>query len=185
MKYFLSLLIFLIFFGFAPRDKDRSIPWSPRQLTWADFQGKPHPRSNVGAVTYSGMRYSFEGNSNAYNITVVATFDPERSWVNKKAANNHVLRHEQLHFDITELYARKMRAALKKISPGTQKPDVAASKLYNRYTNESREYQDRYDHETDHSRNEAKQAFWDKKITGELAALDHEAGTVITITARR
>ena len=161
------------------------IPWSPqRLLSWDDFKGKPHPRSSVGAVTYSGIRYAYESAGDSIRISVTATFDPGISWVNIRAANAYVLRHEQNHFDITELYARKLRAALKKINPSIPRPHLAAEKLYSRFAAESRDYQDRYDKETDHSRNQANQSRWDQLIKTELARFDEVSDTLIFLNSK-
>ncbi len=43
---------------------------------------------------------------------MVAFFDRQRSWVKNEAKLDYVLRHEQGHFDIFEVYTRKIRKAL-------------------------------------------------------------------------
>jgi hypothetical protein len=169
-------------FAFTLKSGDQSFSWSEKQLTWDDFRGKPHTKSRVGAITYSGIKYSYEQSGSSLSMKVVATFDPDLSWYNKSTANEYVLRHEQLHFDITELYARKLRAALKQISPKAAKPSAIAEKLYDKFFSESRDYQDLYDHETNHSRNEARQAEWDKKISSALKELQPHADTFIFIS---
>jgi len=174
----------LLVFSFTLKTGDESIPWSEKPLRWDDFRGKPHPRSNVSALTYSGIKYNFEQNGNRLTMKVVATFDPEHSWVNNDLATEYVLRHEQLHFDISELHARKLRAALKQISPTTSRPNSDAEKLYDKFTKESRKYQDRYDAETGHSGNEINQAAWDKKITMELNEMKAEEDTVVLLIVR-
>ena len=53
-----------------------------------------------------------------FGSTAQATFDPNTSWVrNPKTASEALLRHEQLHFDITEVYARLMRQKLALFAP--------------------------------------------------------------------
>ena len=48
----------------------------------------------------------------SYDAKVYAHFYPDKSWVIKEQSSEHILNHEQLHFDITELHARKFRKQL-------------------------------------------------------------------------
>ena len=43
-------------------------------------------------------------------------FYPESSWYIPETANEVILSHEQLHFDISELFARKMRERVARFS---------------------------------------------------------------------
>ena len=66
------------------------------------------------AVTASGITFSFSvSQSNAvfvdFNAEVEAHFYPEKSWYLKDKGDDHILAHEQLHFDITELHVRQLR----------------------------------------------------------------------------
>jgi len=173
------ILFFSIFFS---GHEGRYITWSATvPLTWDDFRGRPHVHSSVGAVTMSGISLNYEGTEGSLVATVKATFDKEESWVNLKAADDHVLRHEQLHFDITELYARKLRAALKRISSGIPKPEKVVEKLFDRYSGESKSYQDLYDKETDHSRNVKQQAAWEEKVKRELDLMAGDTAMMVMI----
>jgi hypothetical protein len=175
-------VILLFFCFFISGHDERYITWSSTvPLTWGDFQGRPHLHSSVGAVTMSGISLKYEGTEGALVATVKATFDREESWVNRKAADDYVLKHEQLHFDITELYARKLRAALKQINPGVPKPEKVVERLFDRYSGESRTYQDLYDKETDHSRNVKQQAVWEERINRELNLMVSDTALMVMI----
>ena len=84
--------------------------------------------------------------------------------------------HEQGHFDITEIFARKMAKAMDdyKFNPRTFRADLDT--IYQQIMKEKEEYQERYDHETDYSRDKKMQAEWLKKIAEELEELDEWAG---------
>ena len=72
--------------------------------------------STAAATTASGISYNFstsyENNELKVEYTVSAYFYPTRSWYKPEVCNDVTLMHEQLHFDITELYARKMSKQL-------------------------------------------------------------------------
>lgn len=43
------------------------------------------------------------------SITIIAYMDKNKSWIRKKYADSLALTHEQGHFDLTEIYARKFK----------------------------------------------------------------------------
>ncbi|MBK7855774.1 MAG: hypothetical protein IPJ79_13560 [Bacteroidetes bacterium] len=45
------------------------------------------------------------------SITIIAYMDKNKSWIRKKYADSLALTHEQGHFDLTEIYARKFKKA--------------------------------------------------------------------------
>ena len=96
------------------QDKD-TMSWNhDYRLEWSDFKGEPKESSNVVAVTASGITFGFSTTKSEtrlidYNYTVKADFYPDQSWCHKARVNNNILNHERLHFDITELHARKFR----------------------------------------------------------------------------
>lgn len=100
MKIVSFLLVFL--FLFASSEK---IPWSEDvKLTWDDFKGRPDMRSPFVAMTNSGIVFSYQVTSENGNLSltteVEAQFHPEISWYKPDRVNNHVLQHEQGHFNI-------------------------------------------------------------------------------------
>lgn len=85
------------------------------KLNWADFAGAPdYNFADVSALTSSGIIH-FKGCEYGKIIyEVYAYFDKSQSWVKEEARTEHHLQHEQIHFDITELYARRLRKELAK-----------------------------------------------------------------------
>jgi predicted secreted Zn-dependent protease len=69
-----------------------------------------------------------------------------------------------LHFDIAELFARKLRRQLKeyKFNKKTVAEDV--NNIYMNIMEEHQNMQRLYDEETDHSRLEVKQKEWEKRV---------------------
>jgi len=161
-KYlFLALLIPTWSLG---QDKDEKlIAWNvTRQLTWDDYKGTPDPNSDAAAstTTYLGIEYKLD--NSGFGWTIQCSFSISRSWGRNKTDN--VLKHEQGHFDIAEIFARKLNKKMKEypFNQTTYKTDLP--KIYTTITEEKEAFQEQYDNETDHSRKKEQQAAWEKKI---------------------
>jgi hypothetical protein len=144
------------------------IGWSAdRPLTWSDYKAKPDPSSGAAAstATFLGFDYQYRNGSLTYKIT--NTFSPDRSWGRHKTA--YILAHEQGHFDIAEIYARKLYQRMSAYKPGKNfQKDLG--QIYENVSNEKAVYQQQYDRETNHSIKTDEQAAWLKKIAEELKA---------------
>ena len=170
------LLLFFLFAGYAQQgeqDEDQII-WDPdRRLTWADFRAEPPGRSDVAALTASGISYSFSsmqrGNEMVINYEVTANFYPSRSWYQPDLASPTILAHEQLHFDITELFARKFRKRLES-TRFTENIKAEVRDIFQQINRELKQYQDRYDLETNSSRLMDRQWEWQYNIDLKMAA---------------
>jgi predicted secreted Zn-dependent protease len=77
------------------------------------------------------------------------------------------LLHEQLHFDISEVFARKMAQEMSE-TKFTKNIKQEVRVLYKRILKELDAFQRRYDSETDFSRNIEKQKLWQKQINSLL-----------------
>lgn len=144
------------------------------KLSWSDFKAHPDNKLSAVAITASGITFGFsvtqtdKNQVTSFDTDVSAHFYPEKSWFKPELADNYLLDHEQLHFDITELHARKFREQITKLKNlSTVKQDL-------RYLNESinralARMQNTYDDESDYSRNEEAQAKWQAYINTELA----------------
>lgn len=160
---------------FVPQN-DSVLSWNDSyELSWIDFKAKPNNKVNATAVTASGITFGFsirESNSCpvSYTTEVHAHFYPEKSWFKQELANNHVLVHEQLHFDITELHARKFRQQINELKiSNTIKNDL---RNLHKDTNKALEkMQNKYDAETNFSRNIEFQYKWQLYIDEELKKL--------------
>ncbi|MDP6909549.1 MAG: hypothetical protein QF371_08585, partial [Flavobacteriales bacterium] len=97
----------------AQAEKCRScIEWQEeRVLKWSDFKGKPNKLSKNEALTDSGIAISLTCDDEHSEVKVESFFNPYKSW-SKNHTSDYLLEHEQLHFDITELFARKLRKQL-------------------------------------------------------------------------
>lgn len=148
------------------------IPWSAiRPLTIADFLGRPGPADRLAASTSTDIKAGAACRDFVFTGTVQATFDPKTSWFREpKTASAALLRHEQLHFDLTELYARSMRQKLQifQAKADCNKLQPAFNTLTKAVYAEWDREQNRYDQETNHGLNAVRQAAWEKQTQRRL-----------------
>ena len=152
-----------------------AISWSAtRPLTLADFLGRPAAGEPLAALSATDIRAGAACRDYVFSGTVKATFDPNTSWLrDAKGATPMLLRHEQLHFDLTEVYARLLRQKLvafqakancEKLQPAF---DNLTKPLYTAWNRE----QNRYDQETNHGLNAVRQVYWEKQTQLRLEQL--------------
>jgi len=161
-KFFLLILFF-----FPGKQPNHMIDWKPdRKLTWKDFEAKPLVQTDNAALTSSNINFKFGYGSAGFHYSITCRFDKSRSWV--KIKTDHILAHEQGHFDIAEIHARKLKKALSeyKYNEATVSADI--NKIYEGLMKQHHEMQSLYDQQTDHSRNNEKQEEWLKKIADAL-----------------
>ena len=148
-----------------------TVRWTPdRPLQWADFQGQPDPTNIHKAYSFGKMTYSYRYKGTTLSTEVACTFDKLKSWT--RTTDSAVLAHEQDHFDINEIYARRLRKAYQdyRFNPPTVKGDLAD--IYSKLSSELRQMQEQYDGQSDHGRLVDIQHEWDKKIKTELVELE-------------
>jgi hypothetical protein len=153
------------------------IPWSAtRRLTVADFLGRPN--TPLAASTSSDIKANIGCTDFVFNGSAQATFDPNTSWFrDPKHATEALLRHEQLHFDITEIYARKLRqkmVAFKQTADCGKLQPAFNNLTKSVYTEWGRE-EARYDQQSNHGLNAAQQAAWEQQVQQRLEQLKEYA----------
>ncbi|MEQ8220161.1 MAG: DUF922 domain-containing protein [Arenibacter sp.] len=167
MKKVVWLLIgLMLHLGYGQAEE--VVLWTPTgKLEWSDFKGKPSNISNAAAITASGITYSFSAQGTKdrmeLDFKVDTHFYPDKSWYKPKLANPIILSHEQLHFDISEVYARKLRQILDK-TKFTSNAKSEVKEIYRNILRELNDYQNQYDSETNFSRDTVQQLIWNKKI---------------------
>ena len=183
MKKFLCLISFLVLLSSFYQDRKDIIVWQEgKLLTWDDFQGKPAKRFSAASTHYNTFKTT-EEKGNKAEVVVEAIFYKNKSWKKMSWCNNDVLAHEQKHFDIVELYARKLRKQIleRKYSSYTNVKAVTDS-LYDAMDKEMDLFQDKYDDETDASMNGDKQREWNKMIMDGIKGLSAYKNTTFTVS---
>ncbi|WP_281540763.1 DUF922 domain-containing protein [Maribacter aestuarii] len=166
-------LLILLFTMVSGGTAQEVVPWDAgKRLSWKDFKGEVPIGVGAAATTASGISYNFstyyEGTKMMVDYEVNAFFYPEKSWYRPKICNDTTLIHEQLHFDISELFARKMSLEMAKTS-FTKNVKAEVRAIYKKTLRELNDFQNRYDDETDYSRNVPQQVAWTKKIVKALS----------------
>lgn len=143
------------------------------QLTWNDYKAVPDHSSEMSAFSYITLSCnSISGNLMYIDLKVEAKFHKEKSWVKKlKRDHDYLLGHEQRHFDIGEIYRRKMVQSLENFDFSRKylqrDLDAITKSVYTGHE----ETQERYDLESNHSIDKAAQKKWDDYIDRELEKL--------------
>jgi hypothetical protein len=186
MKFLCAMLLASLL-SFTQDDKQDLIAWSANyKLQWQDFKGNAQGGSTLKAMTWSTIKTeNFKATANNITLTISASFIKKQSWKQKEINNADLLTHEQIHFDITEVYARKLR---QKISEAKfSNPKQAAQeigKLSNEIFRESSAEQKKYDAETKHSINKEAQTKWNKSVESELERLNAYSNTQLNLNIK-
>ncbi len=175
-KFGLHLLLGLFMIIFASSaDSNDVIYWSSDyRLTWDDFTGEPRfDYEAISALTSSGIIHYKGCKDGKITFKVQAYFEKDQSWVKEEALTDHHLIHEQIHFDITELAARRLRKSLKerKFKCGEE---VEFETFVNSFIDNWRTEQNAFDLMSRHSLDKEQQEEWFYKIAMELSLLENE-----------
>lgn len=171
----LLLLVFLTGLSspLSAQAEREAIRWEPsHRLSWSNFKATPPESTRIAATTASGISYRYKTKSSGrrylLDFEVETYFYPDKSWYHAAVCDDNVLSHEQLHFDISELFAREFR---RRLSSRTFSENVKAEvrAMFQQINRELSEFQNRYDQETDYSRNRAAQQAWNREIAEILA----------------
>lgn len=144
-----------------------------KKLNWNNFKSKINNQKgqNIVAYTNCGWTYSYVKSSNPkapVEIKIETIFNEDKSWKDVKRINDYVLLHEQKHFDVAEVYARKLRREIAEKIKNSADFDARFKTIYNQILKEYRDFQNIYDGETRNGMIEEKQAEYNRIIAEEL-----------------
>jgi len=167
-----SLIVFigsLVFLSFTSKNEDY-IPWdTERKLSWDDFLAPTPSNTSDAALTTTYVGFSFSKSRDVINYKIECKFQKSRSWGRVKT--EYILNHEQRHFDIAEIFARKLNKEIKEYLTKSKNHE-GLNPIYSKLMQEKRDMQTLYDEESNHSINKKKQAEWNEKIADLLEELD-------------
>jgi len=154
-----------------------TLQWaSTKKLAWSDFKADA-PRSRFAAYTFTviTMDYSItsSGKSLKANFSITSAFNRQKSWVKNspESKSDAILRHEQLHFDIAELSARKLRKKLSELKLTRERYAKQIQTAYDEVIGAGEAMQKAYDEETAHGLLRDEQERWSEKVRNELFVL--------------
>jgi len=92
-------------------NEDDFIDWhQDRKLVWADFKGTPETGLDRAALSSIKITADFSFRNTVFSWKIYCRFNRKKSWGKVKTA--YILQHEQAHFDITEIHARRLHQRL-------------------------------------------------------------------------
>ena len=152
------------------------IVWNEsRKLTWQDFQMPPPANRNADSKTTAEIWHEDRWlcPSTKLHTTIVAVFNRDESWaIDEVKSDDRLLRHEKLHFDLAEVYARILRKKLSAFKiPCRYEKSVIQAQIKVIADNNIKDLQveqDRYDVETKHGLNEKAQTEWERQVKARL-----------------
>ncbi|MBA3665521.1 MAG: DUF922 domain-containing protein [Bacteroidetes bacterium] len=181
IRFNFCFILLLTLFSFQT-DKNILLWEASRPLTWDDFKGKPERRFAAASTSYDILKSVSKKEDNSAVAMICAVFFKNQSWKKASWINDAVLAHEQKHFDIVELYARKLRKKIKEAAfKNMTDLENRLEEMYDVNDKEMDKYQDLYDEETDGSMNGEQQRMWQNKIMKEIKDLDVYKETSVTI----
>ncbi len=186
MKNILFLIpIVLVTMFLSSYDKDRGVRHDEKSiLTWKDFKGKVNKRSSYFASTSSGYKYNAAFVGDSLRIVLPCMFYPGKSWVKKGKETPSLLKHEQGHFDLTEIYTRKMRQEIASKKYHVKKVNIAITKVIKKYSKQLSLAQGKYDTQTNHSIIEKQQEKWNEKIRLDLKSTEMYANPIFMVMVK-
>jgi hypothetical protein len=145
------------------KESSEMIPWIiDKRLAWDDFLCEPKRGSDAVASTSTSLGIAYQLTDGQLKYHITCNFNKEKSWGLLKT--DYILAHEQGHFDITEIFARKLSEALQNYQFNKRSFKRDISQIYQSIVDQKEAFQKQYDGETDHSRNRRMQYDWLEKI---------------------
>jgi len=169
------------------------LPWSSnRPIEWDDFQGRtPEYAETIlqaaqihitiwwrleMIMEYDCEHHIWKAAVRGDSLVVTNTMNPSLSWIAPGKQSNTILTHEQGHFDINEVYRRKLQVVLSNhvaegdTAEGTKEAlQAQINKTAEEILDQLAKTQERYDEETHHGTDLQGQEAWDQTIDAWLA----------------
>ncbi len=174
-------------------DPGETITWQAGyKLTWFDFKKPLKDGGNVeAAYTVCGIYINSnptQVNDSTIIVDIHAFFSKTLSskTTNRALIKPEVLKHEQGHFDLSELYARKLKRDIMEAHFKT----VASfyknvQQMYNKENSALTTEEQKYDKDTNHSINAEQQEKWSGEIANALSKYSAYANPQVRVVIRK
>ena len=137
-------------------------------VTESDFRGYPNYLTQYDAAISSKFVYNINGKS-IDSVDVKTEMYQHHSWIKKSViASDYLLRHEQYHFNISEIIARKFKQNLI-LRSNNSFNEKSIKEQYIFYLRELNYLQDKYDEDAKHSIDIEKQKDWEYMVDSMLS----------------
>lgn len=152
-------------------EADVMIEWSEsRPLEWKDYT---YRRIRLkGSMALTMVKHSVKGymRNGLPEFEIKVLFRKPHSWTSD-TTNLELLGHEQLHFDIAELYRRKIEQEIIKLQQKQEKNATVYKAEIKRILAEFNAYSRRYDRESNHGKHKSEQARWKQEVLNSLKGI--------------
>lgn len=153
------------------KEKDYIVWQEGKKLKWNDFYNNEFIGIGITAASSVKIKFTYEVDNYLKWFTVECIFLKNESTA-RSDKTDYVLNHEQGHFNIGEIFARRLRKRILEIRNTISKKNyLNLDSIYHLYTKMMVEGQECYDKETDFSNDSLQQRIWDKKIRKSLDSL--------------
>ncbi len=171
---FISLICCILI---PENDRPERFAWdAQKKLSWSDFKAAPDYGSPYAATANSGMSHAYAVDGSGFydkdESRVTAHFYPTFSWFKPSDTSETILRHEQAHFDITEIHARKLRKRIAQFTFSSNSSKEVKI-LYDNVEKERRAMQEQFDVDSHHSQDKQQEFIWENKIAKMLEDLEN------------
>jgi hypothetical protein len=141
------------------------------KLSWDDFKGAvnaTHDESAAATYCSIGFKTAATTPGGKPEIVVYNSFYINKSWVRSDARIQSILDHEQGHFDLCEIYTRKLKERMNNFNFDIPNVKQALISIYTELNKEYELRQQAYEQETVHGTNIMEQKKWQVVIASEL-----------------
>lgn len=164
----------LSFRNYNEQDADTVYYQKARSLSFNDFQAKPPQNTRFQAAIFPSFGYDMQrelkGGLIQVQIVLKVYMIRSASWAFPMIKSTYSLNHEQRHFDLVKIISERFKA---KLLSERLNPDNYEGIINFEYLESYREMnrlQQKYDQETNHGINKAKQDEWNRWIDTQLNA---------------
>ncbi|GAB5525075.1 MAG: hypothetical protein Roseis2KO_29470 [Roseivirga sp.] len=154
------------------KEEQVAVEWQEgRLLTWDDYRLRVFA-SNKGQLAVTSVKHSIRGylNDEIPDFEVKVLFVRDDSWTTDKE-DSALLAHEQLHFDIGELFRRKIVKRIDGLRRQGEKQKAIYRYVIRKELNEFRVFSKSYDKATRHGSLKEEQKKWQMDVWEELKRL--------------
>lgn len=175
----ISIILIGIFFCVKPlsgqanaNEGPELVEWEEgKPLTWEDYRLRVF-RSNKGQLAITSVKHSVRGylNDDIPDFEVKVLFVKDDSWTTDRT-DAELLAHEQLHFDIGELFRRRIVKRINGLRKQGEKQKAIYRYVIRKELSEFRIFSKSYDKATRHGSLKEEQEKWQRDVWEQLQRL--------------
>ena len=145
------------------------------KLSWGDFRGQPPEHvAFPSALSNTGFKFQLMCGGGMLDVDAYAFFSSGGSWVKPGQKTAELLKHEQGHFDMAEVYALRLRKAVRNAGISCDdraRANAAGQRMVVEFQNGWGNAERQYEQDTQDGTDLARQSAASDRIAADLAAL--------------